>query len=108
MDHPSSVGKTNNRTDQLSLAQPNLDGTPNLQDTTTVWDLGVKKTENNAVTYSKRSSLWTMGPSSASNSDPASRTNIGQQAKLPTQAKEDGTPFLEDETPLAKHIIERK
>jgi hypothetical protein len=48
-----------------------------------------------------------MGPSSASNSDPASRTNIGLQAKLPVQAKEDGTPFLEDETPLEKHIIKR-
>jgi hypothetical protein len=46
-----------------------------------------------------------MGPPSASKSDPASRTNIGQQAKMPVQAKEDGTPFLEDETPLAKHII---
>ena len=48
-----------------------------------------------------------MGPSSASNSDPASRTDIGQQAKLPVQAKEDGTPFLEDETPLGKHIFKR-
>jgi hypothetical protein len=46
-----------------------------------------------------------MGPSSASNSDPASRTNIWLQAKLPVQAKEDGTPFLEDETLLEKHII---
>ena len=43
MAQTSSVGKTNNRTDQMSLAQPNVDGTPNLQDTTTVWDLGVKK-----------------------------------------------------------------
>jgi hypothetical protein len=43
MAHPSSEGKTNNRTDQMSLAKPNVDGTPNLQDTTTVWDLGVKK-----------------------------------------------------------------
>jgi hypothetical protein len=48
-----------------------------------------------------------MGPSSASNSDPSTRANIGQQAKLPVQAKEDGTPFLEDETPLAKPIIKR-
>jgi hypothetical protein len=43
MAQPSSVGKTNNRTDQMSLAQLNVDGTPNLQDTTTVWDLRVKK-----------------------------------------------------------------
>jgi hypothetical protein len=39
--------------------------------------------------------------------DPSTRANIGQQAKMPVQAEEDGTPFLEDETPLAKHIIKR-
>ena len=49
MAHPSSVGKTNIRTDQMSLAQPNVDGTPNLQDTTTVWDLGVKKAEEKTL-----------------------------------------------------------
>jgi hypothetical protein len=28
---------------KISLAQPNVDGTPNLQDTTTFWDLEVKQ-----------------------------------------------------------------
>ena len=60
MAHPSTVGKTKNGTDQMSLVQPNVDGTPNLQDTT-VWDLGVKKSrEKKAVTYSKRSRLCTI------------------------------------------------
>ena len=49
MAQTSSVGKTNNRTDQMSLAQPNVDGTPNLQDTTTVWDLGVKKSRKKTL-----------------------------------------------------------
>ena len=65
--------------------------------------LGVKKAEESAVTYSKHSRQCTVGPSSSSNSETESGTNIGQHAKLSVQAKEDGTPFHKDETPLAKH-----
>jgi hypothetical protein len=32
-----------------------------------------------------------------------SRSNIKQHAEQPAQANVDGTPFLQDETPFAKH-----
>jgi hypothetical protein len=86
------------------LAQTNVDGTPNLQDSTTVRDLGVEKAEeNNDVTYSKWPSRCTVESSSASNCETESGKNVGHKAKRPVEAKEDGTPFDEDETPPAKH-----
>jgi hypothetical protein len=42
-------------------------------------------------------------PSSASIIETESASNTGQQAELPVHANVDGTPFLEDETPFAKH-----
>ena len=58
MAHPSSVGKTNNRTDQMSLAQPNVDGTPNLQDTTTVCGLKKQKKTLLPIQNGPASAQW--------------------------------------------------
>ena len=88
---------------RINLAQQNVDGTPNLIDRTPVLDWVKKQTDKNDFTYSKRSSLCTVGPSSSSNSDTESGTNMGKQAKLPVQAKVDETPILKDKTPLMKH-----
>ena len=43
-----------------------------------------------------------MESSSVSNCEKESGKNVGHQAKRPVEAKEDGTPFGEDETPPAK------
>ena len=58
MAQTSSAGKTNNRTDQMSLAQPNVDGTPNLQDTTTVWGLKKQKKTLLPIQNGPASAQW--------------------------------------------------
>ena len=86
-----------------SFCLTNVDWTPYLQDATTVWDLGVKKSiKKTLLSFSQCTSHTTLGPHVSPNIGNQSRMNVRLLAKVQKQWNVDWTPLLEDGTPLEK------